>query len=90
MSDPARREVRVAIEAIGLGRAEVLFSSGRYLEAPRRFPARRGYEAAGTVSAVRSGVTRFAVRDAVSVVPAFTQKGHGLPRSGWAQPAPRR
>ena len=52
---PGPGEVRIAVKALGLNRAEVMFRSGQYLEQPT-FPARLGYEAAGTVEALGQGV----------------------------------
>jgi NADPH:quinone reductase-like Zn-dependent oxidoreductase len=51
-------EVQIRIHAPGLNRAESMFRRGRYLEGPR-FPARLGYEAAGSVAAIgpRSAAT---------------------------------
>ena len=44
----------------------------------RVFPARLGYEAAGTVEAVGAGVRGFRPGDVVSRIPAFSQKGSGV------------
>ena len=74
---PARGELQIKVHALGLNRAESMFRSGQYLEAPQ-FPARLGYEAAGTVSAVGEGVGGFSVGDAVSTVPAFSQNQYGV------------
>lgn len=74
---PASGEVQIAVKAIGLNRAEVMFRSGQYLEAPL-LPAKLGYEAAGLVTAVGSGVTEFKVGDAVSTIPAFPMNQYGV------------
>ena len=74
---PGKGEVRIAVKALGLNRAEVMFRSGQYLE-EAKFPARLGYEAAGTVEAVGEGVTGLKVGDAVSTVPAFLQNQYGV------------
>ena len=74
---PARSELQIKVHALGLNRAESMFRSGQYLEAPQ-LPARLGYEAAGTVSAVGEGVGGFSVGDAVSTVPAFSQNQYGV------------
>lgn len=74
---PGNEEVQIAVKAIGLNRAESMFRLGQYLEAPK-LPARLGYEAAGTVVAVGSGVSGMSVGDAVSVVPAFSMNDYGM------------
>src|SRR5262245_20233299 len=74
---PGRGEVRIAVKALGLNRAESMFRSGRYLEEPK-FPARLGYEAAGTVEALGEGVTGLKIGDAVSTIPAFSQNQYGV------------
>jgi NADPH:quinone reductase-like Zn-dependent oxidoreductase len=74
---PGPGEVRIAVKALGLNRAESMFRSGTYLEQPR-FPARLGYEAAGTVAALGEGVQGLKVGDAVSTIPAFSQNQYGV------------
>ena len=54
-----------------------MFRLGQYLEEPR-FPARPGYEAAGTVGAIGPDVQGFKVGDAVSTIPAFSLNAYGL------------
>jgi NADPH:quinone reductase-like Zn-dependent oxidoreductase len=67
---PGKGEVQINIKALGLNRAEVMFRTGQYISDPK-FPARNGYEAAGTVAAIGEGVKGFKIGDAVSVVPGF-------------------
>src|SRR5271170_7504764 len=74
---PGNGEVQISIKAIGLNRAESMFRSGQYLEDPK-LPARLGYEAAGTISAVGPGVQGFKVGDAVSTIPSFSLNDYGL------------
>jgi len=74
---PGPGEVRIAVKALGLNRAESMFRSGHYLEPPT-FPARLGYEAAGTVAELGEGVQGFKIGDAVSTIPAFSQNRYGV------------
>jgi NADPH:quinone reductase-like Zn-dependent oxidoreductase len=74
---PGPGEVRIAVKALGLNRAEAMFRSGRYLEEPKP-PTRLGYEAAGTIEAIGSGVEGFQIGDAVSTIPAFSISEHGV------------
>lgn len=74
---PGKGEVQIHIHALGLNRAEVMFRTGHYISEPR-FPARPGYEAAGTVTAIGEGVRGFAIGDAVSVVPGFDMNDYGF------------
>jgi NADPH:quinone reductase-like Zn-dependent oxidoreductase len=74
---PGKGEVQIAVKALGLNRAESMFRRGQYLEDPK-FPARLGYEAAGTVAAIGPGVPGFKVGDAVSTIPSFHQNDYGI------------
>src|SRR6202008_4340316 len=74
---PGTNEVQIAVQALGLNRAEAMFRRGQYLEDPK-LPARLGYEASGTVAAVGPGVQGFTVGDAVSTIPSFSLNDHGL------------
>jgi NADPH:quinone reductase-like Zn-dependent oxidoreductase len=77
VSPPGPGDVRIAVKALGLNRAEAMFRSGHYLEQPK-FPARIGYEAAGTVEAIGDGVQGLKTGDAVSTIPAFSQNKYGV------------
>lgn len=70
--EPGPEEVLVAIEAIGLNRAEANFRAGRYFEQPTSYPAGLGYEAAGTVLSTGPGVREPRAGTAVSVLPTFS------------------
>jgi NADPH:quinone reductase-like Zn-dependent oxidoreductase len=76
-SPPGEGEVRIAVKAIGLNRAESLFRQGKYLESPT-LPSRLGYEASGTVEAVGAGVTGVKVGDRVNTLPAFSMGKYGV------------
>lgn len=77
VGDPGPNEMRVSIEAIGLNRAEAAFRAGMYIEPPN-LPARLGYEAAAIVEALGSDVKRFAIGEAVCVIPAFSMNRYGV------------
>ncbi|GBQ95554.1 NADPH:quinone reductase [Acetobacter nitrogenifigens DSM 23921 = NBRC 105050] len=68
VAPPAADEIRIAVEAIGLNRAEVMFRRNAYVQ-KAVFPSRLGYEAAGIVEALGDNVTGFSIGDAVSVIP---------------------
>jgi NADPH:quinone reductase-like Zn-dependent oxidoreductase len=74
---PGQGEIQIRIKALGLNRAESMFRRGHYLEEPK-LPARLGYEAAGTVTAVGPDVHGFKVGDAVSTIPSFSLNEYGL------------
>src|SRR5438874_5387902 len=74
---PGKGEVQIRIHALGLNRAEQMFRTGIYISQPK-FPARNGYEAAGTVAAIGEGVKGFTIGDAVSVIPGFDLNDYGL------------
>ncbi|MEA2078371.1 MAG: zinc-dependent alcohol dehydrogenase family protein [Pseudomonadota bacterium] len=75
--EPREGEIRLKVEAIGLNRAEVMFRQGQYLEDPE-LPSRLGYEAAGTVDALGSGISDFQTGDRVSTIPAFSMGQYGV------------
>jgi NADPH:quinone reductase-like Zn-dependent oxidoreductase len=74
---PGKGEVQIRVHALGLNRAESMFRRGQYLEAPQ-FPARLGYEAAGTVAAVGPDAQGFQVGNAVSTIPNFSLNKYGV------------
>ncbi|WP_333849566.1 zinc-dependent alcohol dehydrogenase family protein [Leclercia sp.] len=77
VASPGPNEVQIAVRAIGINRAEIMYRTGQYVIEPQ-FPARLGYEAAGVVQAVGTSVTEFAPGDSVSVIPAFTFSDYGM------------
>lgn len=77
LPDPGPDEVRIAIEAIGLNRADALLRRNQYIETPE-LPSKLGYDAAGTVRAVGANVTNVAVGDRVLTIPTFSQAKYGV------------
>ena len=75
--EPGKDEVRLKVNAIGLNRAEVMFRSGQYLEAPA-LPSRLGYEAAGVVDGVGPDVDKSWLGKKVSTVPGFLMTQYGV------------
>jgi NADPH2:quinone reductase len=74
---PGPGEVRIAVKALGLNRAEVLFREGKYLETAK-LPSRIGYEASGHVDKLGPGVETFKIGDYVSTIPSFAQSQFGV------------
>src|SRR5882757_1997445 len=68
---PGPHEVRIAVKAIGINRADSMWRNDRYVESPI-LPAGLGYDCAGVVDAVGEDVTDLAVGDTVSTIPAFS------------------
>lgn len=77
LPDPGPGEVRNAVEAIGLNRADALWRMNQYIEEPKP-PSKLGYDAAGIVEAVGTGVEGIAVGDRVLTIPAFSQGDYGV------------
>jgi len=74
---PARGEIRVRIEAIGLNRSEAAFRAGVYLTSPK-LPALMGYEATGLVDAIGDDVQGFAPGERVCVLPMYRLGEYGV------------
>ena len=74
---PKEGEVRLKVKAVGLNRAEALFTRGKYLEQPK-LPAGLGYEAAGTVDAVGPGVDQSWLGKQVATIPAFSMNQYPM------------
>lgn len=70
-------EIRMSVDAFALNRADVLFRNNQYIESPV-FPSLLGYDAAGVVTEVASGVREVAVGDRVLTFPGFSQGDHGV------------
>ncbi len=72
---PQAGEVRIRVQAVGLNRAEALYTRGQYLEQPR-LPSGLGYEAAGIVEEVGPGVEPSLIGRAISTVPGFSMNDY--------------
>lgn len=68
VAPPEPNEVRIAVKAIGLNRAESMFRLNAYVQ-EAILPSKLGYEAAGVIEAIGSDVHDFKIGDHVSVVP---------------------
>ena len=75
LREPKAGEVRIRVKAVGLNRAEALYTRGYYLEQPR-LPSGVGYEAAGVVEAVGHGIEGTLVGRPVSTVPGFSMNDY--------------
>lgn len=65
VGEPGPGEVRIKQHAVGLNYIDVYFRTGQY---PMPLPAGLGMEAAGVVTAIGEGVTRFAAGERVAYV----------------------
>jgi NADPH:quinone reductase-like Zn-dependent oxidoreductase len=75
--EPKNGEVRIRVQAVGLNRAEALYTRGQYLEQPR-LPSGLGYEAAGIVEAVGPGVEPSLIGRRIATVPGFSINDYGV------------
>jgi NADPH:quinone reductase-like Zn-dependent oxidoreductase len=75
--EPKAGEVRLRVQAVGLNRAEALYTRGQYLEQPR-LPSGLGYEAAGIVEAVGPGVDSTWIGRHISTVPGFSMNDYSV------------
>lgn len=72
---PGAGEVRIRVGAFGLNRVEALYRAGLF--SPVTFPATIGYEAAGTIAAVGSGVADWSVGDRVATLYGLSMETYG-------------
>ena len=79
---PGPGEVRLAISAVGLNRAEAMYRAGNYPVQPK-LPSLIGYEGVGTITAMGEGVTDYEVGQRVCVLPMISQGDYGI----WAEEA---
>lgn len=75
VGEPGPGEVRVRVGAFGLNRVETLYRSGQF--APVTFPARIGYEMAGSIDAVGAGVTDWRIGDRVAALFGQSMEDYG-------------
>lgn len=78
LGEPGPGEVLLDVEAVGLNRSEANFRRDRYLDRVAQLPSGLGYEGAGRVRAVGSGVSEWSPGDRVSVLPIFKQSRYPL------------
>lgn len=77
LPDPGPGEARLAVEAIGLNRAEAMYRQGRYVDKPV-FPSLIGYECVGLIEALGEGVVAFVVGQRVCCIPSFSMARYGV------------
>lgn len=75
VSAPGAGEVRVGVKAFGLNRVEALYRAGQF--GPVAFPARIGYEMAGIVEEVGSGVAQWRPGDRVAALFGLSMEQYG-------------
>lgn len=68
---PRDGEVQLAVEAVGLNRAESMYYHGRYFEQPE-LPSGLGYEAVGRITAVGDGVDATLVGTRTGTIPGYS------------------
>jgi NADPH:quinone reductase-like Zn-dependent oxidoreductase len=77
LGKPNAGEVKLAVKAIGLNRAETMLRENTYIFSPE-LPSRLGYDASAEVIAVGSNVSNFSVGDKVITIPGFSQAKNGV------------
>ncbi len=75
--EPKAGEVRIRVQAVGLNRAEALYTRGQYLEQPR-LPSGLGYEAAGIVEAVGPEIDDTWIGRHIATVPGFSMNDYSI------------
>jgi NADPH:quinone reductase-like Zn-dependent oxidoreductase len=75
--EPEAGEVRIRVQAVGLNRAEALYTRGQYLDQPR-LPSGLGYEAAGIVEAVGPAVETSLIGRRIATVPGFSLNNYAV------------
>ncbi|WP_428340969.1 zinc-dependent alcohol dehydrogenase family protein [Mycobacterium sp.] len=90
MPEPGPGEIRLTVEAIGVGYGECLYRMGRYVQ-ETRLPSSLGNNAVGTVDAIGPGVDEPTVGERISLIPSFQMNRYGVyaqhaivPATAWA------
>ncbi len=74
---PNANEVKLAVKAIGLNRAETMLRENQYI-VKADLPSGLGYDASAEVIAIGSKVSSLSVGDKVITIPAFSQSKNGV------------
>lgn len=77
LGQPAAGEVKLAIKAIGLNRAETMLRENRYIVTPE-LPSGLGYDASAEVIEVGPDINNISVGDRIITIPAFSQSKNGV------------
>ena len=77
MPEPGEGELRLEVEAIGIGFGECLYRRGLYIQ-DTVLPSSLGNHAAGIVDAVGPDVTNVKVGDRIAVIPSFEMNRYGV------------
>ena len=77
LRQPNEGEVKLAVKAIGLNRAETMLRENQYIFTPD-LPSGLGYDASAEVIAIGPNVDGISVGDRVITIPAFSQSKNGV------------
>ncbi|MEE9320360.1 MAG: zinc-dependent alcohol dehydrogenase family protein [Granulosicoccus sp.] len=77
LGEPGADEVKLAVKAIGLNRAETMLREDKYIFSPE-LPSGLGYDASAEVTGVGSNVSNVSVGDKIITIPAFSQARNGV------------
>ena len=77
LGEPDAGEVKLAVKAIGLNRAETMLREDQYIFSPE-LPSGLGYDASAVVTGIGSNVSSFSVGDRIITIPAFSQAKNGV------------
>src|SRR5262249_32131567 len=77
MPEPGPGEIRLRVEAIGVGFGECLYRMGKYIY-ETRLPSSIGNHAVGTVDAVGPGVNEPKVGERIGLIPSFLMNRYGV------------